>query len=73
MNTKLAQFEKLIKNLLANIESDPFLNPADKTVAQKFVMQIGADVKAGQTQGIEMRLCMVRNSIREWRKEALFA
>ena len=69
--SKEEQFGKLIKSLLATIESDPFLNPEDKTTAQVFVMRIGADVAAGVTAGIEMRLCMVRNSVREWRKENL--
>jgi hypothetical protein len=66
-DSKIRQFGKLTKSLLATIENDPYLNPADKTTAQKSLMQISADVAAGQTRGIEMRLCMVRNSIREWR------
>ena len=70
---KTEQFEKLIKSLQTVINSDPYLNETQKSMLWQYVDAINVRVQSGNLKGVEMSLCMARNSMLEWRKEALFA
>jgi hypothetical protein len=73
MNKKLLQFAKLIASLQTVINSDPYLNAVQKGLLSEYVSAVNANIQAGITKGTEMKLCMIRNSILEWRREALLA
>ena len=72
-DSKINQFAKLIKSLQSVINSDPYLNGTQKAMLSQYVDAVNGRVQAGKVKGIEMSLCMIRNSMLEWRKEALFA
>lgn len=73
MTTKQQQFERLIGSLKMIILSDRFLTEHQKITLTEAAEKINTRVQDGNTKGTEMGLCMIRNTMHQWRKEFAYA